>query len=63
MREQLLNLQSQVDTLRLQMRNHNRFGQFQEALEVQAQLHHLEGLFNRLVASEGLSLNRFGRLV
>jgi hypothetical protein len=64
MREQLLQLQSQRQSLRLQLKHKSRFNQFDNDFErKQKLLEHLDGLFSRLCKENGLRLNKNGLLL
>ena len=63
MKDQLLQLQSQRDSLRAKLQAKARLSQFdQEWADGGKKLQHLDGLFGRLCKSHGLQLSKFGRL-
>jgi len=64
MKEQLINIQSQTDSLRLKLKHKIRFDQFDGEFDKwMSELKRLDDLFMKLVKESGTSLNRFGRLV
>jgi hypothetical protein len=63
MKNQLLNLQSQRDSLRAKLQAKSRFGQFDnEWDELHKSLGHLDLLFSRLCQKHNFELGKFGRL-
>jgi len=64
MKEQLLQLQSQKDSLRSKLQSKSRLGQLDKEFDkLNKQLSHLNGLFSRLCGKNGFKLNKFGRLL